>query len=210
MTLLVVNLRIYFYGSGDAFTLTGAIAAQSSFIFENIHLENKGFPGTNNGIKVSNAAFSGGISLIGSAITYFSSGIQANQSQPFGYLYIKNSALYFNSTWGIAFNGNIVNIEDTTISNNGPLWTAANNTFDANPVGGGLLIEFASTSVTIGQGCDFEGMTVGIFIRGAYGASIQGGYFESIAKCSIQATNCVGLQINGNYVNPIRKAQLSF
>lgn len=115
--------RIDFYGTGSCITLNGILTAQSAFTFENIRLENKGHPQTNNGIQATNAAFAAGLQVIGAVITQFSSGVYCNSGQPYGYVYAKNSAFYYNATWGLAIAGNIIDIDGCAISNNGPLWS---------------------------------------------------------------------------------------
>ena len=195
------SCRINHYGTGNAITLSGLVATQSAFTFENLRLENKGNPQTANGILAVNAGFSAGLRVIGAVITQFSSGVQASTGQPYGYAYFKDSAFYYNATWGLSIAGNIIDVESCAISNNGPLWSTSNNLFNAAPVGGGLLVDGISTAVSVRGGCDFEGLTVGIFVRNSFGVKVEGCYFESIAKCAIQATTVVGLEISGNYMS---------
>ena len=193
---------IYFYGSGNAITLIGLIAAQSEFIFENIYLENKGNPGVGNGIAASSSGFCGGLEVIGSSILRFSSGVYTVTGSAFSYQKFKNSAFYFNSTWGVAAEGDGIFFQDCTFSNNGPSYLIGTNAFNLSPVGGAVLIETTSTTVSFIGGNTFEGHQVGIFIRGTFGVTITGCYFEAFSKASIQAINVTGLTIQGNYYNP--------
>jgi hypothetical protein len=196
--LSVIN---FYGGTTAAFTLTGPIATQSSFRFTNLKVENKGNPDTGNGILVSAAAFTGGLEVTGCVFTRFSTGVNSATGSATSYQYFENNAFYDNATWGVLAQGDNLSFINNSISNNGPDWTTAPNTFNAAAVGGGVYISGMATNVAF-RGNNIEGHTVGIFLNSVYGVTIDSNYFEAVAQASIQAMSIVGMEITGNYHNP--------
>ena len=198
--------RLHYHGSGNAIELTGVIADQSAFILENIRLDNIGNPNTNKGIACSAGGFAGGLEVVGCVIKSFAYGVYTVNSPAFSYQRFRNSAFYYNATWGVACSGDNIVFETCAFSNNGPDYQTGGNAFEASPTGGGALLEQYCTNVMFNGANHVEGHRVGILVRDSFGVTISGVYFEAQSKCAVQAMDVVGLRISGNYHNPNSQA----